>query len=703
MIRITGHIKRIKYAQNNFLIAILTDDKGRDISIKGNMPGEPQYSLEYTFDGEWQDDPKWGKQFSFKEYKVSYPTDLTAIASYLDDNAKWVGPEIARRIVDLYGSDTLVVCKDDPERVARDIKGVTIKRATEIAAMLRMNESNENLQIALKNIFDGIRISKRVVNQIIANWGQAAPAKIAANPYAMIEAFDGVGFITADQIARRVGFDLAGSPRVRAGILYTLKDMAFSGGHTCLPNIVLLEATEKILTLPGSRIFEELTGMIADNLIIMIDKYIYLPAFYEDEKLIAEKIKVLAAWKFEAGPDTPDLDGLAADQVDAMTKALASGVFILTGAPGTGKTYTISHIINSFPRARIELAAPTGKAAKRIIEQAGRNAQTIHRLLEPQKIKDKFVFARDADNPIEADLIVLDEMSMVDVPLFARFLDAVKPGTRLVLVGDTYQLPSVGPGNVLKDLITSGVVPYTELTIIKRQDAGLIINNCHKIKAGHDIEINNVHPAQDFFFIRMNDETTILKTIFDLVDKRLPEKYKVDKLRDIQVISPLREKTGLSCLAINSEFQRNMNPAPALDKIRFKEGDKVIQTKNDYDLNIINGDIGYVSSIRLDSKEIVVQFENPERVVEIPLYSNELELAYAVTCHKFQGSEAPIVVIPIHKSFGGLIMQRNWLYTAISRAKDVCVLVGQTDETAKIIGRNKQQKRYTMLNEKLKG
>ena len=399
-------------------------------------------------------------------------------------------------------------------------------------------------------------------------------------------------------------------------------------------------------------------------------------------------------------PGEPDFEGLAEDQKEALSNAVASGVFILTGAPGTGKTYTLKRIISSFPEAHVALAAPTGKAAKRVFEQSGRPALTIHKLLEPQKVGDGFVFTRDAVNPIEADLIILDEVSMVDVPLMARFLEAVAPGTRLILVGDTYQLPSVGPGNILKDLIACGAIPATELTIIKRQDEGLIIRNCHRIKNGQDIELGN-STARDFFFLKRDDPEEIRETIVELVSRRFPESYKADPLREVQVITPLREKTALSSKALNEEFQRRINPNHKLDGVRFKVRDKVIQTKNQYDLDIINGDIGYVLDLSEKDRTLTVTFENPTRVVELPLHQNDLELAYAITCHKFQGSEARIIVVPVHRSFGPLIMQRNWLYTAVSRAREVCVLVGQREEMPKIIQRNAPQRRHTRLKEML--
>jgi len=693
--QLQGVLSTIKFHQGNFLIGVLDDGT----TVKGNMLS-PQVGLDYTFRGRRERHPRWGEQFAFTDYRASYPTDLAAIQCYLVDNCKWIGPEIGKRLVNTYGKETLAVCKADPDRVASEISGITPRRAKEIAAMLRNNEANENLQLALKDLLGGTKVNRRAVNQILEKWGQDAPARIRENPYALIEAIDGIGFLTADEVARKIGYDFSGPPRIRAGVIHTLKEQAFGQGHTCLPKAKLLAEAEKILAVPPERTGSELGPLEKDGLVVSVDGFVYLKGYHDDEQLIAEKLKVLARQTLPP-PGQPDFEGLADDQKEALSKAVSSGVFILTGAPGTGKTYTIKRIISSFPETRVALAAPTGKAAKRVYEQSGRLALTIHKLLEPQKVGGSFVFTRDAENPIEADLIVLDEVSMVDTPLMARFLEAVAPGTRLILVGDTYQLPSVGPGNILKDLIASGAILSTELSIIKRQDEGLIIRNCHRIKNGEDIELGN-STARDFFVLKRDGDEEIRETILDLVSRRFPESYHADPLREVQVITPLREKTALSCKALNEIFQRRLNPKPKIDGVRFKVGDKVIQTKNQYDLDIINGDIGYVRDIDARDRTITVAFENPERVVQVPLHQNDLELAYAITCHKFQGSEARIIVVPIHKSFGPLIMQRQWLYTAVSRAREVCVLVGQREEIPKIIQRNAPQRRHTRLQELLR-
>lgn len=391
------------------------------------------------------------------------------------------------------------------------------------------------------------------------------------------------------------------------------------------------------------------------------------------------------------------------DQAQALELARRSHVFILTGGAGTGKSTTVKAILDLLakPGCRFSLAAPSGKAAKRLAEVTGRGASTIHRLLEPQKTPEGFVFTRDARRPIEADLIILDELSMVDVSLMARFLEAVNHDTRLVLVGDPYQLPSVGPGNVLRDLLESKIIPAAELTIIKRQDEGLIIKNCHRIKGGEDILVDNTSP--DFRFIALQDEEEIQSKIMDLAATVIPGSRKLDLLRDIQVISPLREKTLLSCKHLNEKLQRALNPAAPMESCRFKLGDKVIQMKNDYERGIVNGDVGYTRAIDKQERKIQVLFENPDRLVDLPLFENDLDLAYCMTIHKSQGSEWPVVIIPIHRAFGSLMLTRNLLYTAVSRAKQLCVLVGHREEVRKIVRRPGQERRFTGLSRLLNG
>jgi len=707
----SGVLQAIRFRKESFMIGKLDSGTG----VKGNMLS-PQIGMEYKFRGRMEHHPKFGDTFVFTDYQATLPTDSLSIRVYLMENCKWIGPEVSKELVNKYGKDSLTICKTDPKRVAKEVKGITMERAEQVSRMLLANEANEQLQIELNGIFEGIRIPKRVTTEILDLWGVDAPKKIRENPFDLITAVRGVGFLTADNVAVKVGFHREGPPRIRAGILHTLNEQAALRGHTAMPKDLFILTVDELLRFDsgdedrGPQLVKaQVDALVKDGAVVVHNGRVCLKSYFDDEQAIGKTLKEMQAVKREQskkqGLALPAFDGtkLFDDQWEAIRNASSNGVFILTGAPGTGKTYTIKTIIGMFPDLQVKLAAPTGKAAKRMFEQSGMKATTIHKLLEPQMGKDgKFEFARGPKFPVDADLIVLDEVSMVDVPLMAKFLSALKPTTRLVLVGDTHQLPAVGAGNVLRDCIASKLIPTTELTIIKRQDAGLIIRNCHKIKNGEDIEVDN-EKSTDFFFLRERTEADMVDTIKGLVKTRLPTKYQVDPLRDIQVLSPLREKTPLSCKNMNVVLQALMNPNPAMKESRFRVGDKVIQLKNDYDRDIINGDIGYVTDINLKARQIHVTFENPERQVEVHMYDNHLELAYVVTCHKYQGSEAPVVIVPVHRSFGPLLMQRNWLYTAVSRAKRVCVVVGDRAEVVKTIARNQQQKRFTLLREFLNG
>lgn len=695
VIEISGVLETVRFHNNSFLIGQL--DSGT--WVKGPML-KPQIGLQYTFRGNWQRHPTFGDQFSFKDFSTEYPSNLEGIRTYLREHTKWIGPAVSRQLLKTYGEKTLQTLKENPEQVSREISGITLERAMEISAMLRNNEADEKLQIALNTILGGSKVPKRAIQNILETWKGDAVAKIEENPYCLTQ-ITGIGFLTADEIARNIKYDFHSPERIRAGLIHALQESAWSNGHVCLPRKMLVAAAKELLQLDSAEITAQIPDLIEKQVFVEAEDFIYTVGLYTSEQVVFEKLKMLV--RHEHPVVTPDTEGLAEDQIKAITAVASSGVFVLTGAPGVGKTHTIKRILSTFKNLRIAMAAPTGKAAKRMMEQTGAQASTIHRLLEPLVQNGQFHFQRGADRPIEAELIVLDETSMIDTPLMASFLNAVAVGTRLILVGDTYQLPAVGPGNILKDIIASGQIPCVELDIIKRQSPGQIVNNCHAIKAGRMIELDN--DSKDFFWIDGEDPAAIRKEILDLVARRLPESYHADPLKDIQVISPMREKTDLSCKAINEVFQNEYNKNPKVKNCRFKVGDKVIQLKNDYDKEIINGDIGYVQKIETVDRDpmIDVLFENPERKVTLPAYENNLDLAYAITCHKFQGSESKIIILPIHKCFSPLLMQRNWLYTAVSRAREVCICIGQDREIPKIIGRNKQMQRYTRLAKLLSG
>lgn len=692
--RIQGYLNTIIYHKDTFLIARL--DNG--IIIKGDMM-VPQIALRYFFDGKWVNDPKYGKQFQFSGYQIQYPTQKTDIESYLSENCPGIGPAMASKLTDKFGGDTLKILREDPKR-AVDVKGMTPAILSGATDFLLKNESNEKLNLELKRMLSGTGVTKRSVGVIMVKLGPAAPELIAENPYRLIGDIRGIGFLTADRVALKIGYAREGEFRVKAGILYVLGDWATQNGHTRLPESVLLKQAAGIMELDTQTVSAHTPAMIQAGTVVLLDGFYYLKGLYEAEKLVADKLKSLSVQAFcKAGH--PDFDGLADDQKQALAQAVSNGVFILTGAPGVGKTFLAKRMVEAFTAAgaKVQMAAPTGKAAKRMIELSGYPASTIHKLLDPTAMDGKFYFGRNETYPLELDVIIVDEFSMVDIRLMSSLLKAVKLGTRLIFIGDVYQLPAVGPGNVLKDLITCGQIACVELTEIKRQDAGYIVRNCHAIKNGSNIDYPG--HGHDFVFVERETDERIASAICHLIKEgNFDEKLgrATDRLRDIQIVTPLRRNTKLGCNQLNETLQELfLGPTPKDYKGFFRVGDKVIQTKNDYKFGVTNGDIGYVLSIV--KGEITIKFDYIDEQIILPLFENDLQLAYAITCHKFQGSEAPVVIIPIHKSAGPLIMQRNWLYTAVSRAKQLCILVGQSDQIPKIIWRQKQRKRYTGLAE----
>lgn len=694
---VTGQIDTVIYENSPFLIAKLKDGT----IVKGSM-SSPQRGCVYTLDGRWESHPQYGRQFSFVDYELDLPQDEEAIRDYLRENAPGVGPLKSRDIVKRFGQESLTICRDDPERLAREIDSISEEAARRISESLRKIADSAALEISLKEIFAGSRITRRTIESVKDAWGADAPARIRTNPFQLIDDEDipGVGFVTADQIARNCGYTMDGSPRIRAGIIYALNEAAQSAGHVCMIRRVLIREAIDLLGLSADHIENVIPEMVEQEDIVSVqidgEEYVYAKHLFEDERQIARRIARLL--KHHIDPVEPDGAGLHEDQQLALRNALRSPVSIITGAPGTGKTHTIRKIVESLPGRHVALAAPTGKAAKRISELVGKYAQTIHRLLEPQTDGGNWSFARGFGNPIEADAIVLDEVSMVDTRLMARFIEAVDLGTRLILVGDIHQLPSVGPGNVLGELIESGMVPFAELTKIKRQDPGLIVINCHRIKDGMAPELpegakDEAGNDRDFIFVQRDNPVSIQQAISDLVCDRIPGSLGFNALSEIQVLSPVKTSTDLSCTALNDVLRDRLNPGET--RGRFRVGDKVIQMKNDYDNDIVNGDIGYVEAMGRD--ELIVRFENPDRHVTLPLKNNDLQLAYALTVHKYQGSECPVVVIPVHSSLSHLVCQRNWIYTAISRAQKLCILVGQRDEVGKIVRRNSHERRLTNL------
>jgi exodeoxyribonuclease V alpha subunit len=700
---VKGLIARVVFHGNGFLIARL--DGGE--SVKGQML-ELQDGVAYTFRGRWEEDAKWGRQFNFESYETELPRDTVGIERYLMQNARWVGPEIARRLTDAYGERTLSLCKEEPERVAREIKGLSGKHADEIAEILRRSEALEKVSVKVESLVAGAGLSRSVVNRIIKLYREEAPEVIKANPYRLIDEIHGVGFLSADRLAIGVGFDREGPERCGAAFVHVLQEGASGHGDVYLPEGEGVARARDLTGVGAEALDRGLKAAVMAGKVIQENGALWLARLHTDELYVATKMRaLLSATPRKETSLVPVLDGLQEDQVAAAEGAAGAQVAIVTGAPGVGKTWLVSRLVAMYKEAslRVALCAPTGKASKRMMEQleaagvAGARAFTIHSLLGPHEENGKFVFEHGEAFPLNADVVIVDETSMVDVSLMADLLRAIAPGTRFVLVGDTNQLPSVGPGRVLGDLIDSGVVPSFELTKIKRQDPGRIVTNCHLMKAGRDCVFENLS-TDDMHFLERSDPLEVRQTICELVERRLPAQG-FDPMRDVQVMSPLREKTELSCKAFNEVLQRSLNPSPPEPKCHFKAGDKVMQTRNAVidDHPVVNGDVGYVSEIT--KKHIAVAFESPDRLVRIPRRGNHLQLAYAYTIHKAQGSEMRAVVIPIHRCFGSRMMQRNLVYTAISRAKELCILVGQRSALSAAIKRNHHEKRMSRLVELL--
>jgi exodeoxyribonuclease V alpha subunit len=702
---VRGEIARVIFSRDDFVIARLAPG---DEVVAGSLPAL-RFGEEYEFTGRWTAN-KYGEQFRFSRFSRRLPTTINAVSGYLQNSCPWIGPAVAAALIDTYGVDAIVALKDRPEEVAARINGITPARAREIQAVLREGEEDEALDIALRDMFEGQRIPAKTVSRIKKEWGHGAPERIRENAYLLIQ-FRGVGFKTADAIALRVGYARDGVFRVRAGIIYALEDAA-SNGHVCLPRDELIGKAANLLDLPEGRVVGEVDGMTSERAaVVQSAGYVYSRALFDAEDTVARRIKLLmAAPCEEVCVSTGDL---YPDQINALQHLSRSPVSLLTGAPGTGKTFTLRAVIDAFAAAGLEIAiaAPTGKAARRVTELTGHPATTIHRLLEPKVDESdgyvSFHFSRNEDNPLQVDVVIIDEVSMLDVSLAASLLKAIPQRTRLILVGDIYQLPSVGPGAVLKSLIECGTIPHAELTTIKRQDPGLIVTNCHRIKDGRDIEEARIGNGDaDMYFLRREEEEAVRNTILDLYFDRLAARPECgNKFRDIQIICPRREATSLSAKEFNKAIQARIHTHG--ERRRIMDGDKVIQLKNGYfkdkdgvEVFVANGDIGFVEAI--ESGKIRVRFDLPDRVVEFEAGNNDLDLAYALTIHKYQGSEAPIIIMPIHRSAGPLVQQRNLLYTAVSRAAKLCVLVGQRGEVKKIVDRNKQLARHNLLAKRLR-
>ena len=734
---VTGYIDHIIFRNedNGYTVMVLKGVKDEDeLTCVGTFPVITQ-GASIEAEGSFIQHPVYGKQFQAVRLTEKMPEDAMAMERYLGSGAiKGIGAALAGRIVRHFGADTLRIVEEEPERLA-EIKGISEKKAHEIAIQIAEKSEMRKVMMFLQKY----GISLNLGAKIYQKYGDSVYSVLQENPYRLADDISGVGFKIADEIAYRIGIHTDSDYRIKSGLAYTLLQ-AGGEGHVYLPREELFRRAEQLLGVDASYMEKHLVDLSMERKIIQKEEngqvFVYPAQYYylelntarmlreldidcpEDEHIVERRICQIQK---ETGTVLDEM------QKKAVKEAAGHGLLVLTGGPGTGKTTTINAIIRFFESegAELRLAAPTGRAAKRMTEATGYEAQTIHRMLEltgmPEDDREgqPVHFERNAENPLEADVIIIDEMSMVDIHLMHSLLMAVTAGTRLILVGDENQLPSVGPGNVLRDIIRSGQFPVVELTKIFRQASESdIVVNAHKINRGEQVEINN--KSRDFFFLKRYDADIIIRVVIALIQEKLP-KYVEAKPFEIQVLTPMR-KGLLGVERLNQILQRYLNPPDPSKKEKeigqglFREGDKVMQIRNNYQLEwevrgrygipvdkgvgVFNGDTGIIRMINEFAELAEVEFEDGRYAQYTFKQLDELELAYAVTIHKSQGSEYPAVIIPI-LSGPRMLMNRNLLYTAVTRARKCVTVVGSEETFREMINNEKQQRRYSSLDKRI--
>jgi len=716
-----GQIERITYTneENGYTIARVKVYGQRDlVTVVGNFMS-PMAGEILKMKGEWVNHPQYGEQFKLVQYKTTVPASVYGIEKYLGSGLiKGIGPVMAKRMVKKFGEETLNIIEKEIERLA-EVDGIGEKRIRMIKKAWEDQKEIREVMIFLQ----AHNVSSGYATKIFKQYGSTSIEVVKENPYRLATDIFGIGFITADRIAEKLNFPKDSELRAEAGILYVLNQLS-DDGHVYYPYEPLIEKCKEILQVDREVIVKAFGKITLDKRIVIEDlnenieefkennKAVYLAKFHLCETVIAGRLRFLVNTRKSIREINAEKAlewvqkqlsiTLAEKQIEAVKCAIKDRVMVITGGPGTGKTTIINAVLKIFKRIGVEvlLAAPTGRAAKRMSEATGHEAKTIHRMLE-YSIK-KGGFQKDDKNPLPCDLLIVDEASMIDTILMHHLLKAIPPHATFILVGDVSQLPSVGAGNVLKDIITSRAMPVVELNEIFRQaKESLIIVNAHKINGGILPALKESQPKDDFYFIEQEDPEEVLRIILALTKERIPRRFGFDPINDIQVLTPMHKGT-VGASNLNIELQKALNPSEEgvnRGNRGFKVNDKVMHIKNNYDKEVFNGDIGRIIEINHEDQEVIISFDG--RSVEYE-YSNldEVVLAYAVSVHKSQGSEYPAVIIPVLIQHY-ILLQRNLIYTAVTRGRKLVVIVGTKKALAIGVKNDKTQKRYTYLRYRL--
>lgn len=711
---IRGVLEKIvfKNPDSGYMVGRIRTGDDELVTVVGKV-FELQCGEELEIQGSWIVNKTYGKQFEIKKVKAHTPSTTIGIENYLGSGLiKGVGPVVAKKIVEKFGKKTLDILDDDPERLSV-IEGIGQKRIKQIIKSWQKHKKIREVMIFLQSYGISSTYSAKIYN----TYGENAVSVIKINPYRLAEDIFGIGFKTADDIARKVGIPEDSIFRIKAGIIYLLH-RAEDNGHCFLPVEEILAVSTDFLRIDLSIINNAIRELQEEEKIIIVKdgegNKIYRSNLYRSEVFVSKKILELIGIDDNKDNRTgreslyrrligemADADGILLDaiQVNAIIMALTERIMIITGSPGTGKSTILNFIIKILEREKKKfmMAAPTGRASKRMTETTGRESKTIHRLLNFNPKLNKFL--KDEDNPIDADIIIIDEASMIDIRLMRNLLSAIKSDSSLIFVGDIDQLPSVGPGYVLGDLINSGNIPVCELKKIYRQEGqSQIIRNAHKVRDGQFPYIKN-KDSEDFFFLEKNDPEEVVNLILHLLTNKIPSSFGMDPLNDVQVLVPTN-KGVCGVINLNSRIQKILNPGSTglLHGNRwFRVGDKVIQLKNNYNKGIYNGDIGIITSIDMELNEASIEYDG--RKVDYSFYEmDEINHSYAISIHKSQGSEFKCVIIPLLTSHY-MLLQRNLLYTALTRARELAILVGSKKAIGMAVNKNIVEKRFTSLKE----